>query len=1188
MSRSLCVKPEWVSLVKAALRNNSYPSQTALAGTLGLSRDVINRFFNGKPVDYINAVEICHALNLDLGEITGYGEPRAEPRRTSWPEGVGDTFKDSERERELETLEGWILEENCRLVLIKGMAGMGKTNLSLCLGKRIEKHFDLIIWLSLDQYTSIDDLFQDLLNFFSNGTNLENNVPNLQALKTYLIQYRCLLILANIDVMIKDYRLAPEYRKYQDLLRLMMQQDQGCLIMTSDCEPQEIALMSNQLCRSLVIEPLPISQIKNIFNRLGSFSGREEDWEKLQNTYKGNPFVLNNVAANIQASFQGNITNFISYGNFVFKDIQDFLREQLGYLSNTELEVMYWLAIYHHSINIFELKDIVPSLSGDQLLTIVEHLKLRFFIEGEGDGIIIQPPMIREYFLNRLVNDISEEIQQSRFDLLVRFPLLTTAAKAEVRKDQEKFLLKPIVSKLCSRLGTRKTRELLDEILRNTQLDSYGAGNIINLLHHSNTPVDLRDKDFSNKDFSNLVVKNADFRNVELHNSNFSNTELSGCLFLEALSNVLSVVFSPDGQFLAIGDTNDHIYLWKITENRPILHQIITSHNHWVRTLAFSPDSKIIASSGEDGRVYLRQVETGRLIATFEGHIDKVRSLTFSPDGKFLASSSDDRTVRIWNLNRHQLLSVLNHHTDKVRSVVFHPQGNTLISASQDNTICLWIMSPHGVELSKKFDLSRECKHFLLRAIAISPDGKMLATGNDDGVVRLWDLKTSKFSKEFPSHNGWIRSLAFSPNGKWLASASEDETIRICDVTTSNCLHILKGHNGRIWSIAFHPFRSWLVAGDDALKVKLWHTQTGECLGAFQGYSQETRPLVFSPDSQTLAVGNNQATVNLKDSTTGRIQVSIPTNNGNIWSLAYSPDGNTLIGASDHKTVEVWEILTPSNPSKSLRGHGSWVRTVAFSADGDFFASASDDKTIKLWDAHTLKCLKTFTFEDDYGHTDWVRSVCFHPTSEKFLLASASDDGTIKLWNIKTHKLINTLNEERNNEQKLIKILNKERNNEQIRAIAISPQGNLLASSSNNNTITIWNLATYQRITTLREHRNWVSSVAFSPDGKWLASASYDTTIRLWELDSGCYECHQILQGHGKAVVSIAFHPTQEILVSSSKDGSIKHWDLTTGACIKDWKTSRPYENMNITGVMGLNSAQKQCLKDLGAIENHD
>ncbi|MFM5956137.1 MAG: WD40 repeat domain-containing protein, partial [Dolichospermum sp.] len=119
----------------------------------------------------------------------------------------------------------------------------------------------------------------------------------------------------------------------------------------------------------------------------------------------------------------------------------------------------------------------------------------------------------------------------------------------------------------------------------------------------------------------------------------------------------------------------------------------------------------------------------------------------------------------------------------------------------------------------------------------------------------------------------------------------------------------------------------------------------------------------------------------------------------------------------------------------------------------------------------------------------------------------------------------------------------------------------------------------------LHEHRKWIAALAFSPDGKWLASASYDTTIRLWELASGHYQCREILQGHAKAVTAIAFHPSEPILVSSSKDGSIKQWDLNSFSCVATGQSLRPYEQMNITGVKGLNKAQKQCLKHLGAVE---
>lgn len=1159
--RSLCVKPEFIKQVKAAVRSNGFPNQKALALRIGLSRSTVNKFFNGRPVDFLNAEEICQVLRLDLEEITGYAQPAIKIRRVDWGEATDSTDL-SAREEELNTLEQEIVVNGCRLVLIEGMKGMGKTNLSYRLGKRIQEHFDFVIWRSLDQYNSIEELLADLLRFFVGEqqtgflTNAEQN------LKSYLKDNRCLLILANIDKFLQNYSFKAQNLVCEELLRGMVEkQEKSCLVMTSIVEPREINKLfkGSQFVHCLKVVGLPIDAIKSIFRNIGSFVGSEEDWLKLKQNYSGNPFVLANIACNIRDSFGGNVTNFIEYGTFIFNGVEEFLDHQLGYLSEIEKSVMYWLAIYRHSISIFELRDIVSGLFGDQLLTIVSHLKLRFFVEGDGEGILIQPPMIREYFVKRLIREISQEIIDDDLSLLTRFPLMLTTAKSFVREDQEKFILKPVIDRLESALGTERHIEArLREILCQQQSQSnrsngYASGNIVNLLDQLNF-------DFDSHDFSNLILKNTNFRDVSLHDTNFSNSDLSDSIFLNAFSNVLSVAFSPDGHFLAMGDTNDQIYIWKVTANRPILEQILTSHSHWVRSLAFSPDSKMIASSGEDGKVYLTEVATGRDIS-FAGHIDRVRSLTFSADGKYLASGSDDETVRIWNLTRREFIALINHR-DRVRAVVFHPNSNILISASQDNQVYVSEIHNQSARLLKPFKLLENDDN-LLRTIAISPDGKTLASGSDDGVIRLWNLETGKFARSFEKrHDNWLRNIVFSPNGDKLASASEDETICLWSVRTGECLHTLKGHTGRVWSIAFHPFQSCLVSGGDGLKVKLWHTETGKCLGALKGYSQETRPIAFSPDGKILATGNNQATVNLKDSLTGNIQSNLQNDGRNIWSLVYSPDGHKLVGGSDDTKIRVWDLsLTNSHPMV-LKGHKNWVRTVAYSPDGRLVASGSDDKTVKLWDAYSGRCIHTFN-----AHTDWVRSMFFHPTQP--ILASGSDDGTIRLWNITSFRLIRTL----------------PANQHQVWTISINPKGNLLASGSNNNTINIWDLQGYQSLITLNDHRSWISSLAFSPNGKWLASGSYDTTIRLWELSSGKYNCVRILQGHGKAVISVAFHPQEPILASSSKDGSIKRWNLETGECLASWRSPRPYENMNVAGVTGLTLAQKSCLKTLGAIE---
>jgi serine/threonine protein kinase len=165
------------------------------------------------------------------------------------------------------------------------------------------------------------------------------------------------------------------------------------------------------------------------------------------------------------------------------------------------------------------------------------------------------------------------------------------------------------------------------------------------------------------------------------------------------------------------------------------------------------------------------------------------------------------------------------------------------------------------------------------------------------------------------------------------------------------------------------------------------------------------------------------------------------------------------------------------------------------------------------------------------GHSDWVFTVAFSPDGE--MLASGSFDNTIKLWEIKTGNLIKTL----------------EGHTYWVNSVAFSPDGEILASGSWDWTIKLWDIKTGKLLKTLKGHTDAVNSVAFSPDGDILASGSEDNTIKLWEIKTG--NLIKTLEGHTDAVNSVAFSPDGDILASGSWDWTIKLWDIKTGKLIK-------------------------------------
>jgi WD40 repeat protein/tetratricopeptide (TPR) repeat protein len=275
---------------------------------------------------------------------------------------------------------------------------------------------------------------------------------------------------------------------------------------------------------------------------------------------------------------------------------------------------------------------------------------------------------------------------------------------------------------------------------------------------------------------------------------------------------------------------------------------------------------------------------------------------------------------------------------------------------------------------------------------------------------------------------------------------------------------------------------------------------------------------------------------------------------GYVLSVSFSPtDGKILASGSSDKTIKLWNLETGEN-ILTRGGHERQVNSVSFHpTNSKILASGSSDNTIKLWNLETGKEIRTLK-----GHTNYVNSVSFHPTNSK-ILASGSSDNTIKLWNPETGK-VRTLgghNSQVNSDNLNNPNVQTQEKRSEVNSISFSPDGKTLASGGSDNTIKLWNVETGENILTLKGHEQEVNSVSFSPNGEILASGSWDNTIKLWSLETG--ENILTLKEHEREVNSVSFSPNGEILASGSNDKIIKLWNSETS---KETRVLRGYNRL--------------------------
>lgn len=194
-------------------------------------------------------------------------------------------------------------------------------------------------------------------------------------------------------------------------------------------------------------------------------------------------------------------------------------------------------------------------------------------------------------------------------------------------------------------------------------------------------------------------------------------------------------------------------------------------------------------------------------------------------------------------------------------------------------------------------------------AVALSPDAKLLATGNRENEICIWHIANSKPLLALQGHTQSVCTLAFSPDGRVLASGSEDCTVRLWDAEQGQCRQALQGHTQSVRAVAFSPDSRKLASGSEDRTVRLWDIQEGQCLHILQGHTQSIRALTFSSDSRTLASGSEDGTVRLWDVRGGQCRQVLRSPNCQICSILFDADGQTGAMGCQENTIQLWHPL---------------------------------------------------------------------------------------------------------------------------------------------------------------------------------------------------------------------------------------------------------------------------------------
>jgi WD40 repeat protein len=457
-------------------------------------------------------------------------------------------------------------------------------------------------------------------------------------------------------------------------------------------------------------------------------------------------------------------------------------------------------------------------------------------------------------------------------------------------------------------------------------------------------------------------------------------------------------------------------------------------------------------------------------------------------------------------------------------------------------------------------------------AMAVTHDAAWLATGDNQGTVRVWDPRGGVPLAVLAGHIDRVTAIALTSRASWLASGARDRTVRLWDLRSGDCLAVLHGHTDQVDALVIAPDASWLASASPDGTVRVWDPGSGRCRFLLRASGLGPSILAVAPDGSWLASASRyRETVRIWDPATGRALAALSGHSGDVSQLAVGPAG-LLASAGKDGSVRVWKP-PDKQPELVIDAHEAGTTAVLFTADGRSLISAGGDGVIKVWDLPSGRP-KAVLPQRVLGVSRLEAS------PDCSWLASGGSDGTVRVWRLPSghaqgvygaHPLGGdhlAIGQEGawlasgSTADTVVRIWKPTVTAADpitaeaglaIEAMAVARDRTRFATGDRGGQLRVWNYDTPAPAHVVPAHLSEIQAITFAPGGSWLATADRTGQIRIWDPATGLaraavtspHSTDRTANLAGSLLLGSA--PDDSWLASGSSDGAVRIWDPVTG-----------------------------------------